>query len=325
MKINTLPLLTLSKNGQLDNHHVNRIFYSSEDYDEFGASLQNANVEEKLLEPGSFKGSANIVLTPNLIVNNFKINKKVLQIGTGATGYITFTIWDPNFSFNWRKHEMKEGMIGILWKNEHQSVSGAGFNGLPISVKESYFKEICQNAGYTELFDKLKKREVLRVSELHLKKIRELVKFVTQAAKLDDNVIYELVEKKLIELLMNCLLDAFPDKPDEDITYPKFAKIIDYIHGNLSEITSVNQICQNTKIPERTIRRLINKKYDLSPKTYLNKLRLNEVRKKLKSNSDNLDIFQVASEFNFWHMGQFSNDYKLLFGELPSETFKARP
>jgi len=52
---------------------------------------------------------------------------------------------------------------------------------------------------------------------------------------------------------------------------------------------------------------------------------LNEVRKKLKSNSDNLDIFQVASEFNFWHMGQFSRDYKNLFGELPSETFNSRP
>jgi len=313
-------LLTLSKNGQLDKLHVNRIFYSSEDYDEFGASLQNANVEEKLLEPGSFKGYANIVLTPNLIVNNFKINKKVLQIGTGATGYITFTIWDPNFSFNWRKHEMKEGMIGILWKNEHESVSGAGINGLPISVKESYFKEICQNAGYPELFENLKKREVLYVSELHLKQIRKLVKFVTQQKKLADNLIYELVEEELIELLINCLLSAFPGKLAKDMTYPKFAKIIDFIHGNLSEITSIYQICHNTNIPERTLRRLINKKYDLSPKTYLNKLRLNEVRKNLKSNTENYNIFQVASEFNFWHMGQFTRDYKQLFGELPSET-----
>ena len=306
----------------MDKYRVNRIFYSCEDYDEFGAMLRVAHVEEKLLESGSFNGYAKIVLSPNVIVSNFKINKKVLQIGTGAAGYITFTIWDPNFLFNWRKHEMKEGMMGVLWKNEHQSVSGAGFNGLPISVEENYFKEICQNAGYTELFDKLKKREVLQVSEFHLKQIRNLVKFVTQQAKLNDNVIYELVEKKLIELLMNCLLDSFPDKPGEDLTYPKFVKIIDYINGHLSDINSIYQLCNSTNIPERTLRRLINKKYGLSPKTYLNKLRLNEVRKRLKSNSDNLEIFQIASEFNFWHRGQFARDYKHLFGELPSETIR---
>ena len=306
----------------MDKLSVNRIFCQSEDYDEFGSVLQNANVEEKLLEPGSFTGAVDIVLTPNIIVSNFKINKKVLQIGTGAPGYITFTIWDPNFSFNWRKHEMKEGMIGVLWKNEHQSVSGAGFNGLPISVEESYFEELCQKTGYTELFDKLKKSEIFHVSEFHLKQIRKLVRFVTQQAKQDDLLVYELVEEKLIELLINCLSTGFPDKPDVDMAYPKFAKIIDYIHGNLSEVTSVYQICHNTNIPERTLRRLINNKYDLSPKTYLNKLRLNEVRKNLKSNAENSSIIQVASEYNFWHMGQFTKDYKNLFGELPSDTLR---
>lgn len=306
----------------MDNNTINRFYYTSEDYDEFGAMLKVAFVEEKLLEPGSFKGIVNTISTSHVIVSNFKINKKVLQIGTGAPGYVTFTIWDPDFSFNWRKHEMKSGMIGILWNKEHQSVTGAGFNGLPISIEESYFKEICQNRGYTELFDKLKKSEVLYVSELHLKQIRKLVKSVTQHTELDDILVYELVEGKLIELLMNCLLDAFPYKTDEDMTYPKFTKIIDYINGNLSEISSIYQLCQNTNIPERTLRRLINKKYDLSPKTYLNKLRLNEVRKNLKSNTENYNIFQVASEFNFWHMGQFTRDYKNLFGELPSETIR---
>ena len=304
----------------MDQTEINRFCYSSEDYDEFGTKLKVAFVEEKLLEPGSFKGIVNIISTSHVIVSNFKINKKVLQIGTGAPGYVTFTIWDPNVSFNWRKHEMNKGMIGVLWKNEHESVSGAGFNGLPISIEESYFKEICQNRGYTELFDKLKKSEVLYVSELHLKQIRKLVKFVTQQANIDGNLIYELVEEKLIELLINCLLSAFPVKPAEDMTYPRFVKIIDYIHGNLSEITSVYQICNNTNIPERTLRRLINKKYDLSPKTYLNTLRLNEVRKGLRKNSEFSNVRQVASEFNFWHMGQFTRDYKQLFGELPSET-----
>lgn len=316
---------SLSKNGQLDKLPVNRIFYCSEDYDEFGSSLQNANLEQKLLEPGHFKGSANIVITPNVIVSNFKINKKVLQIGTGTPGYITFVIWDPSVLFSWRKHDMTKGMIGVLWENEHHSVTGAGVNGLPISVKEDCFKEICHNSGHSLLIDKLKNSEALHVSEIHLKQIRKLVKFVTQQAEIDDNVIYELLERKLIGLLVNCLLDVFPDKPNEDRTHSKFTKTIDYIHGNLSEITSVNQICHSTKIPERTLRRLIQHKYNLTPKKYLNRLRLNEVRKGMKSDFENSNIMQLASDYNFWHMGQFTRDYKNLFGELPSETIRHRP
>ena len=307
----------------MDKLYLNRLFYKSEDHDEFGAMLRVAYVEEKLLEPGSFEASANIVLSSNIIVGNFKINKKVFQIGTGAPGYITFPIWDPSVFFSYRKYDMNKGMIGVLWNNEHQSVSGAGFNGLPISIRESYFNEICQIKGYPDLLDKLRKCEVLHVPETQLAEIRQLVRFVTQNSGLNDQVVCHLLEDKIINLLIPCIASAFPEKENPDLTYPKFARVVDYIHENLSIITSVRQICENAQIPERTLRRLINKKYDISPKTYLNKLRLNEVRKKLKSNSGNSEIIQVASEFNFWHMGQFASDYKMLFGELPSETLKS--
>jgi len=83
-------------------------------------------------------------------------------------------------------------------------------------------------------------------------------------------------------------------------------------------------VSKGTHIPERTIRRLINKKFQVSPKQYLNKLRLNEVRKGLILDRRNSSIFQVASDYNFWHMGQFSKDYKNLFGELPSKTIRNR-
>ena len=111
-------------------------------------------------------------------------------------------------------------------------------------------------------------------------------------------------------------------KTEIDLTYPKFVGVIDYIHDNLHNISSVRQICENTQVPERTVQRLINKKYNISPKIYLNNLRLNEVRKGLKKNSNYSHVFEIASEYNFWHMGQFSRDYKRLFGELPSETIK---
>ncbi|UCG61547.1 MAG: helix-turn-helix domain-containing protein [Candidatus Zixiibacteriota bacterium] len=33
-------------------------------------------------------------------------------------------------------------------------------------------------------------------------------------------------------------------------------------------------------------------------------------------------IADVANHWGFWHMGQFSADYRRLFGELPLETLR---
>jgi len=89
--------------------------------------LKVAHVEEKLLEPGLFKGTVNWVSTPHVTLSNFDMSNMILQEGVGTPGYITFTIFEPTVSFTWRNHDMRDGMIGVLWKNEHQSVSDSGF------------------------------------------------------------------------------------------------------------------------------------------------------------------------------------------------------
>ncbi len=296
--------------------------FSSNHYDELSAMFTVAHVEEKILESGDFRGNVKIVSSPSVMINNFEINRKVLQLGTGVPGFITFTIWDPKTTFTWKKHEMKKGMIGVIWKNEHQSVTGAGFKGLPISVEENFFIKSCLIKGYPELIEKLKNEELLHVNESQLEDLRQLTLLTIDNTELPDEVALELLENKLVGLLIDCLISTMPEKAADDRTYSRFSKVIDYIHYDIANITSLKQICVSTNIPERTVRRLLKKKYDLSPKKYLSALRLNEVRKVLKTNSKNSNVVKIASEFNYWHMGQFSQDYKTLFGELPSETLR---
>jgi len=60
----------------------------------------------------------------------------------------------------------------------------------------------------------------------------------------------------------------------------------------------------------------------ISPKRYLRLVRLNGVRRDLKSRAHEarVKVQDVAARWGFSHMGHFSQDYKALFGELPSET-----
>ena len=303
---------------------IQRLSFKSGDYDDFASKLKNANVEEKLMEAGHFMGTLKMISSNNVLISNFSINRKVLQTGTSTPGFVTFIIWEPGILFTWKKNEMKEGKLGILWNNEHQSITGSGLNGLPISIRESYFVKLCEIMGYPKLPDHLRKNEYLSVSEDILHELRKYVKYITQNENLSQQACHNLMEHKLIDLLFACLDTIIRQKKPCTFRSDQITAVLDYIHGNISEITSVHQICDGANVNERTLRRLIQKKYKLSPKKFIHMLRLNEVRKSLKLQSKSSNIIQVASEFNFWHMGQFSRDYKSLFGELPSETLRAK-
>ena len=51
---------------------------------------------------------------------------------------------------------------------------------------------------------------------------------------------------------------------------------------------------------------------------------LNAVRRELRvaTGSPDEPIAAIAARWGFWHMGQFSRDYKQQFGELPSVTLR---
>jgi AraC family ethanolamine operon transcriptional activator len=51
-------------------------------------------------------------------------------------------------------------------------------------------------------------------------------------------------------------------------------------------------------------------------------VRLNGVRRELRSTA--ATVQDAAARWGFWHLGQFSRDYKRQFGELPSQTLKQR-
>lgn len=301
---------------------INKFHFKSSDYDEFGSLLKIANVEETLLESGSFLGAAKGVQTDRMTLLSFDINRKVLQQGAGTPGYITFTIWEPDVLFSWRNQEMKGGMIGVLWNREHLSVTGSNFRAIPISIEENFFKKTCLEKGYFDLVDTLKKSEILFVSELELEKIRSLIRFIIEDKSFDDMTLTRLIEEKLLNQFVDCLGSTLSHKKELDLTHWKMNLVIDYIHGNISNLSSLHQVSRGTQIPERTIRRIIKNKFQITPKQYLNKLRLNDVRKGLLRERSNASIYQVASDYNFWHMGQFAKDYKNLFGELPSETLR---
>lgn len=57
------------------------------------------------------------------------------------------------------------------------------------------------------------------------------------------------------------------------------------------------------------------------PMEYLKRLRLSGVRRALqRADRSQIKIIDVAMEWGFWHMSHFARDYRIMFGESPSQT-----
>lgn len=82
---------------------------------------------------------------------------------------------------------------------------------------------------------------------------------------------------------------------------------------------SVAELCQHFGISRRSLQYCFHNLLATSPVVYLRAERLNAVRHMLK---DANSVTEAATHWGFWHFGHFSQEYKKMFGELPSTTFK---
>lgn len=90
------------------------------------------------------------------------------------------------------------------------------------------------------------------------------------------------------------------------------------------DVPSIADLCRQLQVSRRTLQYAFHEVTSLAPLAYLRTLRLNRVRQQLRGASDaRTRITRVATDFGFTHLGQFSRDYRRLFGETPSTTLRS--
>lgn len=97
----------------------------------------------------------------------------------------------------------------------------------------------------------------------------------------------------------------------------------EYLLSLDDRVASVPELCRNFEISRRTLQYAFEQVLGMGPNAYLKLLRLNGVRRDLSKRSALMkSVQQVAADWGFWHLSQFSKDYKQHFLELPSMTLK---
>lgn len=99
-------------------------------------------------------------------------------------------------------------------------------------------------------------------------------------------------------------------------------RAIDFMQAHLREDIDVDQLCAAACVSRRSLQYVFEEFLHTTPMAYWRALRLNAARRALKR-SPGHSITALAHEWGFASASHFTQHYKGLFDELPSQTVKA--
>jgi AraC family ethanolamine operon transcriptional activator len=80
-------------------------------------------------------------------------------------------------------------------------------------------------------------------------------------------------------------------------------------------------LCRHVRVSERTLRNAFRSQFGHPPGVYLRLIRFNGVRTELlHASPTTTSVTAAATRWGFIQLGRFAHDYRVLFGERPSET-----
>jgi AraC-like DNA-binding protein len=131
------------------------------------------------------------------------------------------------------------------------------------------------------------------------------------------------LEQSLIEAAVRCFCSEAGDA-EPPLAFQQRALVMrrfeHLIEANLDRPLYLPEVCAAIRTSERTLRAACNDHLGMGPKRYLLGRRMELARRALGQAIPGATVADAATRFGFWHLGRFSTEYRLLFGETPSRT-----
>lgn len=103
-------------------------------------------------------------------------------------------------------------------------------------------------------------------------------------------------------------------------------KIKSFLLNSLEDDITIRNLVKQFDISDKTLENSFKSLFGITPKHFLNLLRLNRAHEDLLlADLKTVNISDIAMKWGFSNFGRFSKDYKRLFSVLPSETLKKVP
>lgn len=283
------------------------------------------------LSAGSFRGSIDHVHLPGMSLLREGANRGVRQFGQMSPhgyGIAVPLAFEGGAFFSGQRLSMLSAMLGPSNELELCSQGPLLMAGVIVDVDLLY-------SAYCKIYGRspsgwLNRQIVLQLSEHASERMRRSLQYVFHALAQTPSIMIDATAREQLQdsLLLECL-NLLPQDFDcsELKTIEARRKVVartcSFISSHCAEPLSLLQLCSRVGASERKLNYCFQDVLGMSPGRYLRAARLNGVRRELRNAGDSdLCVQDIAAHWSFWHLSQFSTDYKRQFGELPSETLR---
>lgn len=138
----------------------------------------------------------------------------------------------------------------------------------------------------------------------------------------------ELLADKTLSLLFSLFDSVEPIRAERcrDWRRYRLVEMADaYVRSCSDRLVTISELCRALNVSRRALQAHFQEVLGVSPHAYIRAVSLNGVRRHLlREDSPCGSVQDAAAAYGFWHMSQFARDYRLMFGERPSETLRRR-
>lgn len=309
---------------------------ATNDFVEMEQALSAWDQRYEQVSPGGFHGSVDLVEDETLGVMRLKWGRGIHYQGVPPQGTVALGVTFEQVGHGrWVGQEVHSDSLLMQPKGaEAEYFSAPMWDSLVVTVCETELLE--RVARFTEADPEaavlrpcaagLRAEVTTRVARLGLDYIRAADRHLDDGDPSLDDVSPEVSRDLLLDEIGFALACAHPvpsARPSLDRQRSLVRSAFEYACRHGSPPIRFGELCRDLHVSPRTLRYAFRSVTGIAPAGALKAKRLNEAYRDLRRAEPSTTLVkQVALDCGFSHQGYFSQDYRALFGESPSETLQ---
>ena len=304
------------------------------DADDHAAGLQHWQQDYEQLSGGSFHGILDEAWFGNVQIFRERTNQVVHETGLAWEGSRTIGVANSvegDGLFSGASIEA-DSVITLGSGDELDFRTPKSLDIIAVTVDASDLKEFGETVWHLDTEARVAGPCVLNCGTAMPARLREFLMLLLASIKNSPKMLnYPQIRKGMEQEIYNNIILTMADTSSAaDPAVAASRKVVvdkvrEYILAHKEEPVTVADLCAALKVSRRTLQYSFQAVLNVNPVAYLRAVRLNGTRRALRAaiGDGTATVADIAARWGFWHMSHFAADYKLMFGELPSQTLRS--
>jgi AraC family transcriptional regulator, ethanolamine operon transcriptional activator len=284
------------------------------------------------MTPGRFESKVVEATSAEFHFFRESTNRRIVQSGVSPAGFASIAVpLSPSFAGTFQGHRVDGCALMLLSPGEEfRFYTPEAMQYVGVSLPVEQMNELVAVTVASDAPQQWK-RNVVPVSQEAAGALQQhLIPLLDAAeanpAALADPYVVKRFQDGVLSVLLE-LLESASGAGARDLTHATYSDIVKrcerIANENSQEPVTVLDLCSALRCSRRTLQTSFQRVANVTPVEYLRAMRLNAVRRLLRSTSaEELLIGDAAARYGFSHLSYFAREYRDLFGELPSQTHR---